>query len=148
MMNIEYFDKVYCICMVDRPLKQEYLLSQLAKFYPAVEPVIFNAIDTRYLKNHHIGCALSHRAIIQEAKSKGYKNILVFEEDAVLHVDFKNIFNANIQELKNVEWDILYLGACVWNPKPPKPPRQFDLVEGCSHLRVLTRSTCTPLMYH
>ena len=141
-MNI-FFDKVYCLCMADRPRKQQKLLAQLKHFYPDVTPYIFNAISTRHLNNHHIGCALSHRAIIQEAKDNGYKNVFVFEEDALLHKDFKNLLERNVHELKQVPWDILYLGACVWNPKPPKKPRTFESVKDCDNLKILTKSTCT-----
>ena len=73
---INYFDKVYCICLEDRPKKKAKLLEQLKHHLPEYKPEVFNAINTRHLENHHIGCALSHRSIIQEAKNKKYKNIL------------------------------------------------------------------------
>ena len=129
--------------MEDRPKKRDRLFSQLKEFYPEVKPKLFNAISTRHLKNHHIGCALSHRAVIQEAQNEKYKNVLVFEEDAVLHKKFDNLLEENINDLSGVDWDILYLGACIWERKPPKPPREFELVEGCKRLKVLTGATCT-----
>jgi GR25 family glycosyltransferase involved in LPS biosynthesis len=129
--------------MEDRPKKKEKLLKQINHHFPNCDLEIFKAISTRHLKNHHIGCALSHRSVIQEAKDRKYKNILVFEEDAVLHKNFKNHLIENVQELKTVPWDILYLGACVWNPKPPKKPRTFESVKNCDHLKILTGSTCT-----
>jgi GR25 family glycosyltransferase involved in LPS biosynthesis len=136
-------DKIYCICMEDRPAKKENLLRQLNYHFPLWDPEVFNAINTRYLNNHHIGCALSHRSVIQEARDKKYKNILVLEEDARLHKNFKDLFNKNLNELRNAPWDILYLGACVWDPKPPKKPRTFESVQNCDYLKILTRSTCT-----
>lgn len=129
--------------MADRPEKQDNLLKQLNCVCPNIYPHVFEAINTRHLKNHHIGCALSHRAVIQEAKDNGYKKILVFEEDAKLHNNFKNFLEKNINELKTVPWDILYLGGCVWNPKPPKKPRTFESVKNCDYLKIITRSTCT-----
>ncbi len=129
--------------MEDRPQKKEKLLQQINHHFPNCDLEIFNAISTRHLKNHHIGCALSHRSVIQEAKDRKYKNILVFEEDAVLHKNFKELFSKNLNELKNTPWDILYLGACVWNPKPPKKPRTFESAQNCDYLKKLTRSTCT-----
>lgn len=129
--------------MQDRPKKKNFLISQLQNYLPEYQPNIFNAINTRHLNNHHIGCALSHRSVIQEAKDKKYKNILVFEEDAIFHKNFKELFDKNINELKGSQWDILYLGACVWNPKPPKKPRTFESVQNCDYLKILTRSTCT-----
>jgi len=129
--------------MKDRPKKKQKILGQLSHFYPHLKPEVFDAIDTRHLNNHHIGCALSHRAIIDKSKKNKYKNILVFEEDALLHKNFNSLFDKNLKELKEVQWDILYLGACVWNPKPPKNPRTFESVRGCDYLKFLTRSTCT-----
>jgi len=129
--------------MEDRPKKKDKLLEQLNHHLPEYKPEVFKAISTRHLKNHHIGCALSHRAVIQESKDKKYKNVLVFEEDAIFHKNFKVLFHKNINELKNAQWDILYLGACVWNPKPPKKTRTFESVINCDYLKILTRSTCT-----
>jgi len=129
--------------MDDRPKKKENLLRQIYNHFPEWSPEVFSAINTRHLKNHHVGCALSHRSVIEIAKKKGYKNVLVFEEDAVFHKDFRNLFIKNTEELKKIPWDILYLGACVWNPKPPKRPRTFESAQGCDYLKFLTRSTCT-----
>ena len=52
--------------MQDRPKKSDFLIRQLEKHLPDYQPRIFDAINTRPLKNHHIGCALSHRSVIQE----------------------------------------------------------------------------------
>ena len=55
----------------------------------------------------------------------------------------------NLKELDKVDWDILYLGACVWNPRPPKKPRVFPRAPNCQFLEALTKSTCTQaLMYN
>lgn len=143
MDSMNFFDAIYCICMDDRPQKRKRLFGQIHSHFPDWNPTLFPAISTRYLKNHHIGCALSHRSVIQEAKEKNYKNILVFEEDAVFHRDFKKHLIRNLKELKTTPWDILYLGACVWNPKPPENPRVFEPVLNCGKLKILTKSTCT-----
>ena len=112
---ISHFDKIYCICMEDRPQKKEKLLQQINHHFPNCDLEIFKAISTRHLKNHHIGCALSHRSVIQEAKDRKYKNILVFEEDALLHENFKNHLIENVQELKKM--DITNAIANDWNPR-------------------------------
>jgi len=137
--DLSYFDGVYCICMADQPMKQKRLLKQLKHFYPSFEPTVFDAINTRHLKNHHIGCALSHRAIVQEAKDKKYKNVLVFEEDAILHKNFSTLLKKNIFELKTLDWDIFYLGACCWGE-----PKLFENIEGCKTIKKLKYGgTCT-----
>ena len=129
--------------MPNRLQKKQNLLRQLNLHFPEWSPEVFNAINTKQLKNHHIGCALSHRTVIQEAKDKKYKNILVFEEDALLRKNFRELFLQNIKELAYTPWDILYLGSCVWEPKPPKKPRTFESAPNCDYLKFLTRSTCT-----
>lgn len=146
---MEYFDAVYCICMKDRPQKTQRLLSQLMHFYPKLEPIIIQAVDTRKLKNHHIGCALSHRLVISDAKSRDYKKILVLEEDAVLHKNFKNLLKANLAELKVNPWNIFYLGACIWERRPPKPKKVFTKLKEDKHLEIPVGCTCTHgLAYH
>ena len=147
-MMVVDIDKIYCICMEDRPQKKANLLRQLNYHFPEWNPEVFNAINTRHLKNHHIGCGLSHRRIIDTAKKKNYKNVLVFEEDAVFHKDFRNLFLRNLKDLDKVDWDILYLGACVWDPRPPKKPRTFPRVPNCKYLEVLTKSTCTQALIY
>lgn len=131
-----YFDKVVGICMNDRPAKQKQLINQLDHYLPGVKFEIFEAISTRHLKNHHIGCALSHRKIIEDAKKQECKNVLVFEEDAMFHKNFSSIFNNCIDELKNIRWDLFYLGACIWK-------QTFNQYHDCKYLQTLKKSTCT-----
>lgn len=139
--SIGYFDAVYCICMEDRQEKKELLLKQFDYFFPGFKLNIFPAINTRHLDNHYIGCTLSHRSVIQEAKDKQYKNILVFEEDAILHKNFDEQLALNIEELKKVEWDIFYLGACVW--ETPSQRRHYPFYQDCKLLKKITGATCT-----
>lgn len=131
-----YFDQVYFICMSDKLEREKKFRSQFKCFYPNFEPILFNAINTRHLKNHFIGCTLSHRAVVQEAKNKRYKNVLVFEEDVVFHKNFPQLFEQNVKELEKIEWNICYLGAMTWNKK-------FEKVSGCETIEVIHGSTCT-----
>lgn len=129
--------------MEDRPKKRDRLFSQLKEFYPEAEPKLFNAISTRHLKNHHIGCALSHRAVIQEAKNEGYARILVFEEDCIFHKEFNSIFPSIINELKVLHWDLFYPGACIWETREGLPNRVFESAPNSSHLVIPKGCTCT-----
>ena len=72
----------------------------------------FAAIETPY--NHHIGCALSHRGIIAEAKQLQLKNVLVFEDDARFSPDAIPELRNSLDELKQREWYTLYLGGHRW----------------------------------
>ena len=139
---MEYFDAVYCICMADRPRKRDFLLKQIKHFYPDLKPVVFDAVNTRHIKGkgHHVGCAMSHRNVMQDAKSQGFKRIVVFEEDAILHKDFKNILSKATEEIKDRPWDLFYLGAhCQRNIKINPFPKE----ENCQYLLKPSGMTCT-----
>ena len=67
-----------------------------------------------FVKNHNlnpgeIGCALSHIKIWEDALKNNYKNIIVFEDDAIIPKDFWYRFNEAYNELPK-DWDILFLG--------------------------------------
>ena len=138
-------DNIVCICMDDRPAKKQNLEKKLKKYIPGSEPIFISAVNTRHLGNHHIGCALSHRKVIKMAKDNNWSNVLVFEEDATFRNNFTELYYKNLLDLDKVEWEIYYLGACVWDPSPSsgKPPRVFPKPAGVDTLGVATMSTCT-----
>lgn len=128
--------------MADRPGKKDFLLRQIKHFYPDLKPIVFDAINTRRIKGrgHHVGCAMSHRNVMQDAKTQGFKRIVVFEEDAILHKDFKNILSKATKEIKDKPWDLFYLGAhCQRNIKINPFPKE----EECKYLLKPKGVTCT-----
>ena len=60
--------------------------------------------------NHHIGCALSWRAAIVEAKRRGLASVLVLEDDVVFRTDALEHLEGAVAELAGREWDLVYLG--------------------------------------
>jgi glycosyl transferase family 25 len=59
-------------------------------------------------KNGAIGCAKSHLTVLKNAKEKGYKNLLILEDDFEFIVD-KKTFNDEINKLNNVKFDVCLL---------------------------------------
>lgn len=61
-------------------------------------------------------CTLSHLQIVKEAKSNGFKNVLIFEDDVVFNdeVDFTASITNALKELKTKNWDMFVLGC---NPR-------------------------------
>jgi len=106
------FDALRCINLDDRPDRyaavdkrfEKIGISRLVKRFPAIKTP----------ENHHIGCALSHRAIIADARQRGLQNILIFEDDAIFHDQIMEFMPAVMDELENTDWDILYLGGHIW----------------------------------
>lgn len=131
--------------MPDRPKKKLFLEKQLQHHLPEHKFDILEAVNTRHLKNHHVGCALSHRRVISQAQASGAKHVMVFEEDAVLHNQFNEQIFDVYEQVEKTQWDVLFLGACVWNPKPStgKPPRVFEPVGELDKLLRIWGCTCT-----
>ena len=74
-------------------------------------------IHKYFVENHklnpgQIGCALSHIKIWLDAIKNNYKNIIVFEDDAIIPKDFLDKFNNAYNELPK-DWDYFSLN-CSW----------------------------------
>jgi GR25 family glycosyltransferase involved in LPS biosynthesis len=100
----------------------------------------FEAIPTQ--PNHHIGCGLSHRAVVAESKRQGLANVLVFEDDVQFTSDAIAGLETALAELRGREWKMLYLGACRWH-------REFPPLPGFQRLAQAGPVTCThAVAYH
>lgn len=69
-------------------------------------------LSKKYVKGA-IGCKQSHIAILEEARSKGYRRIMILEDDLEIigkGNNMRNIIDTALKELENKNWDILYLG--------------------------------------
>lgn len=135
-----YFDAIYCINLsraADRWRKMEERFEKLGIAWVVRR---FEAVGTP--ENHHIGCALSHRGVVAEAKKLGLRNVLVLEDDAVFHRDTLDCLRNVVSELERTPWELLYLGGHRWG-------KQFPVAEGCRYLEEPDGLTCThAIAYH
>ena len=63
-----------------------------------------------------IGCGQSHSGVIKEAKARGYKNVLVFEDDFAFRVskeDFWDLLKNALEEVP--DYDVIMLGYAIIN---------------------------------
>ena len=131
-----YFDKIYCLNLDRRQDRWKKASEQFNRFNINVER--WSAIDGDSLDNklldyynpdglkgeeasilgipenkNAIGCLLSHLEIIKNAKEKGHRNILIFEDDVIL----SNNFLEEVKQIEKLDWKLLYLGASqfLWN---------------------------------
>jgi len=58
-----------------------------------------------------IGCKISHRDIIQDAVTKDYESVLILEDDVKFLDGFEETFKNAMEQVKDLEWDMLYLGG-------------------------------------
>ena len=125
-MKIQDFaDGGFYINLDHRKDKDEVMVNQLKDLgldgfverFSAV--AAFDTIDYRVTDNNKMfllgqATSQSHKNIIQIAKDRGYKNVLVLEDDAVF---YKNdvaisIIEKSLDELSKIEdWDVFFLGA-------------------------------------
>ena len=123
----KYFDKVFVISLINRPDRRSAVTESLKKkniefeFYDAIEFGWANSI-VEYSKGKgtnifkvggEISCLMSHYACIKIAKERGYKNILIFEDDTVLLKNF-NLIIQNYLDALPEDWNMLYLSCNIW----------------------------------
>ena len=129
-----FFDAIYCINLAEATDRLRLASGHFERAGIARRIRWFPAIPTP--SNHHIGCALSHRAIVKEAQRQGLRNVLVFEDDVILTKDALAHLQTALRELHGRDWDLLYLGACRWG-------HEFPMVEECTRLQHAGPVTCT-----
>jgi GR25 family glycosyltransferase involved in LPS biosynthesis len=107
-------DKIFCINLDRRPDRWAKASVQFEKHGLYVQR--FSAIDKNDFKreypmdNANNGCTLSHYFIVERAKLLGWKAVMIFEDDVVLHDDFMNQFNACMKDVPE-DWELIYFGG-------------------------------------
>jgi len=110
----DYFEKAYCINLLSRPDKREESVKEFSKHNLDVE--FFKATDgydvgySGPLMKGLIGCAMSHRDVVEIAREREYETVLVFEDDVAFGEDLNIKFYDWIKEVPP-DWDMLYLGG-------------------------------------
>jgi glycosyl transferase family 2/glycosyl transferase family 25 len=134
------FDAIYCINLDRATDRWEAAQTRFRKLGIDRRIRRFAAVETP--ANHHIGCALSHRRIIAEARIQRLASVLVFEDDVRFAPDANEVLQRSISELREREWQLLYLGG-YGHQKSSQP------LPGCNHLAKAGSITCThAVAYH
>jgi GR25 family glycosyltransferase involved in LPS biosynthesis len=110
----EVFEKVIVINLAKRPDRMAQIKAQLDAHKITFER--FEAIDGQELGITGVAaCALSHRAVIE--KYKDCQSLFIFEDDAELHLNFEQLWDAFIANLPD-DWQMVYLGCnkIDWQP--------------------------------
>jgi hypothetical protein len=126
-----FFDGIFCLNLDGQPERWAKMIERFKLLDIGWRVERFPAIAAAH------GCTHSFRAMISEARRRGYKNILIFEDDAVFLDQTLAVVGSALNDLRQRSWDLLYLGGCVWG-------QSFSFVEGS---RVLQKPsgviTCT-----
>lgn len=121
-----YFDKIFYINLAKDTARNEYMLAQFKEFgitnFERYEAVVYkelppfalwrNFIKTneKYVKGQ-LGCRESMLNVIKIAKDRGYKNILILEDDAYMLNNPSDVMNMNQVNLSVA--DMFYFGGTI-----------------------------------
>jgi GR25 family glycosyltransferase involved in LPS biosynthesis len=113
-----YFDKVFCINLEKRKDRWSETVTELKKWDLFSGVNRFLGIDGSKLtydnkkfrvNSGELGLLKTHIKILQLAKNKKYKNILILEDDIEFTEEIKNL--DKYMSLVPSDWDILYFGG-------------------------------------
>jgi hypothetical protein len=133
-----FFDAIYCINVDSQNERWDAMQERFDKLGITDRVKRFSAVVTP--ESHHVGCALSHRKIVEIARKMGYRNVLVLEDDAMFHEDSKQYLENALEELEKVDWNVFYLGGMKWGEKWGN---RHEKLAGCQYLEKPVLMTCT-----
>ena len=128
-------EKIYVINLETDQIRRNYMIRLLEKYGINFEIIIvptlsedqYNCVDKSNMKIGEVGCYLSHLYCMYDAIQNDYSNIIIFEDDIILHKNFHTMFeNVMRQHCK----DIVLLGTS-----------DFDFYKGNSVLNGIVYTT-------
>ena len=128
-----FFAAIYCLNLDERPDRWRSALRRFDTLNISTRVERFPAISTP--GNHHVGCAMSWRLMIADARDRGLANFLGIEDDAIFLDTTLGVVSIAISELEKKDWDLLYLGGAAWEAPAEIP--------GHTALRSPRSMTCT-----
>jgi len=135
----EFIDQIYIISLTRCVNRRELCIKQLEslkieryEFVDAVDTtgssddkcnVLYEEVtanmDKNFIKHNFqrgaMGCLLSHLKVVELAKQRNQKRILILEDDFLLINNFYMNFNDHVKSLPE-DWDFVYLGKKQWRP--------------------------------
>jgi hypothetical protein len=129
-----FFDAIFCLNVDDQVERWNAMKHRFEVLDIGWRVERFPAVVTP--DDHHRGCAISFRAMVAEAKLRGYANVLIFEDDAVFIDTTLDIVRDAVTDLQGRDWDLLYFGGCVHS-------QRFPHAEGSEVLQVPHGVTCS-----
>jgi len=134
-----YTDKTYIINLDERMDRWDLIVSELSKTgiknyerFSAIKPdrttipkeayramTLAGSNRDKYIVGT-VGARASHVGIMKKAQKAGYRQILILEDDVEFHSEANVIFDNAMEQTKNINWDMFFLGC---NHKEP-----FDLI--------------------
>lgn len=130
-----YVDKIFYINLDRDKLRNQNMLDQFQKYniynferFPGILIDDISKYKHKMLGPYHgvkdvehylkgsIGCLLAHKGIIELAKKRGYKKILILEDDVTFHQNFNQMCQKYLSAMYDTGkyWNMIYLGLDDW----------------------------------
>lgn len=113
----DYFDRIFIINLPHRTDRRRGIEDELRKAQMPLEPgkvEIFPGIRPDSAEKFPSigcrGCFLSHLGVLKKARDLGLKNVLVFEDDCIIHPRFLAEQHALVEQLRQSNWGMVYFG--------------------------------------
>lgn len=141
MLN-KYFEHIVCISLVKRKDRRSFFDRQAKgigftfEYFDAIAPELGNGLLTK----ERLGCLRSHREVLIKARMKGFKNVLILEDDCQFRNESGQLFLLGMNNLP--DYDLLYLGGSLWNTKGTI--KRFDDNFNIGSGILTTHSYCVP----
>lgn len=111
-----YVEHIYILNLSDDSIRRNYIKVLMEKYQINYELIIvdrikkpdYDKVKKNFLRIGEYGCYLSHLFCFNDAIQNNYNNIIIFEDDIVLHKQFHLLFE-NI--MNNQKYNMLMLGA-------------------------------------
>ena len=107
-----FFDHIVVINLARRPDRLSHFAAEM-KQIGITKWERFNAIDAGPDPGNH-GCSASHRAVMDMVVRNGWRNCMVFEDDATVRDPYRGSFNEEVAPIFDEcpdDFDMLYLGG-------------------------------------
>jgi GR25 family glycosyltransferase involved in LPS biosynthesis len=112
----QFVNHIYIINLDTDILRRNYIIKLMEKYNINFELIIvqklqqsqYESIKNNFRKIGEAGCYLSHMYCLNDAIANNYSNIIIFEDDIILHKEFHRVLEKNMTENT---FDIFLLGA-------------------------------------
>ena len=119
----DYFDKIYVLSLKRNGDRRSLTAERLQKvgiefeFFDACDGQVLNHVwkkldNSNFTTKNYLACSISHLSIYNDALSRGFKRILILEDDVKPHNEIQTLFNVFKKQIPE-DYDLLYLG---WIP--------------------------------
>ena len=131
---IEYFDRSFVINLIDRVDRRRQVEREFKRIglrIPNDKVEIFSAVRPTerggFVDISTKGCFSSHRDVLELARHKRLRNVLVFEDDVAFRRVGVSYQKRLLRQLSGENWDLLFFGfSPQLSAQPTKPLIRWD----------------------